>query len=584
MPGTPWRSRLAVLGATTAILVAACGGAATPTPAPATAAPTTAPATEAPFVALAYPATSGDVDCANKKFNGADYTGQFKKIYAKDAKTVVFELCVPDVAFLSKIAFSSFAINDTEWLKANIDPTKADNQAIVTNVNGTGPYMLKNWNRGAEIVMEANPNWRGDPVKAKTLVFRWSAEATQRLTEIQAGTVDGIDNVSPTDFSTVQGDPTLQLLNRPALNVMYLGMNNTFPPFDNEKVRQAVAQGIDRDRIIKNFYPAGSETAAYFTPCAIANACVGDPWYTFDPAAAKKLLAEAGFPDGFKTTIHLRDVVRGYLPDPKGVAQDLQAQLKANLNIDAAIDVQESTTYIDNANGGKLDGLHLLGWGADYPDMTNFVDYHFGAGASPQFGKHFDDLTAAIAEGASGASDEARKPSYEKVNNLIKQHVPMVPIAHGGSGVAYKADVTTPNVSPLGNEYFATMGPGDRAQFVWMQNGEPGGLYCADESDGESLRVCEQMSEALYGYQIGGVIPEPALAEKCEPSADLMTWTCTLKEGVKFANGATFDANDVVLSYGIQWDAADPLHKGRDNSFVYFPGLFGGFLNPPPAQ
>ena len=584
MPGTPWRARLAVLGATTAILVAACGGAATPTPAPATAAPTTAPATEAPFVALAYPATGGDVDCANKKFNGADYTGQFKKIYAKDAKTVVFELCVPDVAFLSKIAFSSFAINDTEWLKANIDPTKADNQAIVTNVNGTGPYMLKNWNRGAEIVMEANPNWRGDPVKAKTLVFRWSAEATQRLTEIQAGTVDGIDNVSPTDFSTVQGDPTLQLLNRPALNVMYLGMNNTFPPFDNEKVRQAVAQGIDRDRIIKNFYPAGSETAAYFTPCAIANACVGDPWYTFDPAAAKKLLAEAGFPDGFKTTIHLRDVVRGYLPDPKGVAQDLQAQLKANLNIDAAIDVQESTTYIDNANGGKLDGLHLLGWGADYPDMTNFVDYHFGAGASPQFGKHFDDLTAAIAEGASGASDEARKPSYEKVNNLIKQHVPMVPIAHGGSGVAYKADVTTPNVSPLGNEYFATMGPGDRAQFVWMQNGEPGGLYCADESDGESLRVCEQMSEALYGYQIGGVIPEPALAEKCEPSADLMTWTCTLKEGVKFANGATFDANDVVLSYGIQWDAADPLHKGRDNSFVYFPGLFGGFLNPPPAQ
>jgi peptide/nickel transport system substrate-binding protein len=581
MPGTPWRARLAVLGATTAIVFAACGGSATPTPAPATAAPTEAP-TAAPFDALAYPTTGGDVDCANKTFNGADYTGQFKKIYAKDAKTVVFELCVPDVAFLSKIAFSSFAINDTDWLKANIDPAKPDNQAIVTNVNGTGPYMLKNWNRGAEIVMEANPNWRGDPVKAKTLVFRWSAEASQRLTEIQAGTVDGIDNINPTDFETVQGDPSLQLLKRPALNIMYLGMNNTFAPFDNEKVRQAIAQGIDRDRIIKNFYPAGSETAAYFTPCAIANACVGDPWYAFDPAAAKALLAEAGFPDGFKTTIHMRDVVRGYLPDPKAVAQDLQAQLKANLGIDAEIDVQESTTYIDNANGGKLDGFHLLGWGADYPDMTNFVDYHFGAGSSPQFGTHYDDLTAAITEGASGTSDEARKPSYEKVNNLIKQHVPMVPIAHGGSGVAYKADVTTPNVSPLGNEYFATMGPGDRDQFVWMQNGEPGGLYCADESDGESLRVCEQLSEALYGYQIGGVIPEPALAEKCEPSADLMTWTCTLKEGVKFADGAAFDANDVVLSYGIQWDAADPLHKGRDNSFVYFPGLFGGFLNPPP--
>jgi ABC-type transport system substrate-binding protein len=480
------------------------------------------------------------------------------------------------------IAFSSFAINDTEWLKAKIDPAKADNQAIVTEVNGTGPYMLKSWTRGSEIVMEANPNWRGDPPKAKTLIFRWSAEASQRLTEIQAGTVDGIDNVSPTDFSAVEGDPNLQLLKRTALNIMYLGMNNTFPPFDNEKVRQAIAQGIDRQRIVDNFYPAGSEVASHFTPCGIPNACVGDPWYTFDPAAAKKLLADAGFPDGFKTVIHMRDVVRGYLPDPKSVAQDIQAQLKANLNIDATIDVQESTTYIDNADQGKLDGLHLLGWGADYPDMTNFVDYHFGSGATTQFGDKFPDLVAAITEGASGTSDEARKPAYEKVNNLIKQHVPMVPMAHGGSGVAYKADVVNPHVSPLGNETFYVMQPDGRDQFVWMQNGEPGGLYCADESDGESLRVCEQLLESLYGYEIGGTAAEPALAEKCEPTADLMTWTCTLKEGVKFANGATLDANDVVLSYGIQWDAADPLHKGRDNSFSYFPGLFGGFLNPPP--
>jgi len=585
MPGTPWRARLAVLGATTAILVAACGGAATPTPAPTaapTTAPTEAPATETPFAGLAYPATGGDVDCANKKFNGADYTGEFKKISAIDAKTVVFELCVPDVAFLSKIAFTSFAINDTEWLKAKIDPAKADNQAIVTELNGTGPYLLKEWKRGSEIVMEANPNWRGDPPKAKTLIFRWSAEASQRLTEIQAGTVDGIDNVGPTDFAAVEGDANLQLLKRPALNIMYLGMNNTYPPFDNEKVRQAVAQGIDRQRIVDNFYPAGSTAATHFTPCAIPNACVGDPWYTFDAAAAKKLLAEAGFPDGFKTTIHIRDVVRGYLPDPKGVAQDLQAQLKNNLNIEATIDIQESTTYIDNADAGKLDGFHMLGWGADYPDMTNFVDFHFGAGATSQFGNKFDDLTAAITEGASGTSDAARKPAYEKVNNLIRQHVPMIPMVNGGSAVAYKADVTDPHVSPLGNEAFAVMGPGGRDQFVWMQNGEPGGLYCADESDGESLRVCEQMLEALYGYEIGGTAAEPALAEKCEPTADLMTWTCTLREGVKFADGSTLDANDVVLSYGVQWDAADPLHKGRDNSFSYFPGLFGGFLNPPP--
>jgi ABC-type transport system substrate-binding protein len=309
---------------------------------------------------------------------------------------------------------------------------------------------------------------------------------------------------------------------------------------------------------------------------------VGDPWYTFDPAAAKALLAEAGFPDGFKTKLQYRDVVRGYLPDPNVVAQDIQAQLKQNLNIEAEIEVQESGTFLDNADAGNIEGIHLLGWGADYPDVTNFLDFHFGAGASKQFGDKFDDITAALQEGAAGLNDEARKPAYETANNAIRQHVPMVPIAHGGSGVAYRADVEGGFASPLGNEILAVMKPGDRDQMVFMQNGEPPGLYCADESDGEALRVCEQTSEALYAYEIGGTAAEPALATECKPNTELTTWTCTLRDGVTFHNGAMLDANDVVLSYAVQWDAAHPLHKGRDGSFTYFPGLFGGLLNPPP--
>ena len=194
-----------------------------------------------------------------------------------------------------------------------------------------------------------------------------------------------------------------------------------------------------------------------------------------DAAAAKALLAEAGYPDGFETKLSYRPAVRGYLPDPPAVAQAIQAQLLANLNINATLDQQDDTTYLDNADAGLLDGLHLLGWGADYPDMTNFVDYHFGAGASDQFGDKFDDITAALQAGAAGADDAAREPSYVEANNAIKTHVPMVPIVHGGSGVAYKADVTNGQASPLSNELFSVMAPGDRDQFVFMQNGEPGG-------------------------------------------------------------------------------------------------------------
>ena len=84
-----------------------------------------------------------------------------------------------------------------------------------------------------------------------------------------------------------------------------------------------------------------------------------------------------------------------------------------------------------------------------------------------------------------------------------------------------------------------------------MQGAEPPGLYCADETDGEALRVCQQMMEALYAYEIAGTAPEPALAEVCESNAELTTWTCTLRQGVTFHDGATLDANDVVLSYAV---------------------------------
>jgi peptide/nickel transport system substrate-binding protein len=574
-----WSHRLAALTAATAIIITACTGTtASPSAPPAeSTAPTPPPASAAPFEAMVYPET-GEAPC------GTDpYTGNFKKISATDATTVVFELCAPDVAFLSKIAFTSFAINDTAFLEANVDPAKADNQAIVSAVNGTGPYKLEAWNRGTDITMVRNDAYWGDAAKAEKLIVRWSAEAAQRLVELQSGTVDGIDNVGPTDFAAVEGNADLQLKPRAGLNVMYVGMNNTFEPFTDERVRQAIAMGIDRARIVDNFYPPGSEVASHFTPCSIPNGCAGEAWYTFDPTRAKELLAEAGLADGFKTKLYYRNVVRGYLPDPIVVGTDIQAQLKANLNIEVEIVEQESGTFLDNADAGNLDGLHLLGWGADYPDVTNFLDFHFGTGSSKQFGNKFDDITAALTAGGAGLTDAAREPSYVTANDAIRTHVPMIPIAHGGSAVAFRADVQDAHSSPLGNEHFASMTPGDRSQFVWMQNAEPPGLYCADESDGEALRVCEQMTEALYAYEIAGTAAQPALAEVCEPNTELTVWTCTLRSGVTFHDGATLDANDVVLTYAVQWDAAHPLHKGRDNSFTYFPGLFGGFLNPPPA-
>ena len=572
------RSPLGAIAAAAAILFTACGPGATTTGTPSTSSGATQ--TASAYTPESYPNQA--VDCKNPP---AKYTGEVSQIKALDQYTVEFDLCQPDVAFLSKIAFSAFAINDSAYLAAHVP-----DGSIVQQPNGTGPYKLKAWQHGTEVDLEANPDYWGTKALTPEVVINWSTEAAARLQNLQSGTsgVDGIDNVGPDDFAKVQADPTLKLFPREGLNVMYVGFNVADKPFDNEMVRQAIAMGIDRDRIVKNFYPAGSTVASHFTPCSIPHGCDGDPWYTFDPTAAKALLAQAGYPDPSKLTnpdgshikIHYRDVVRGYLPSATQVVTDIQAQLKDNLGIIADIDVQDSGPYIDANNAGKLDGIHILGWGVDYPDITDFLDFHFAGGSSPQFGPHFADIVAALKTGDTQVDPAARTAAYTMANNLIKQHVPMIPIANGGSAMAYKADVTGAHASPLTSENFSVMKPGDRGILTIQQNAEPLGLYCNDEDDGETLRVCEQINESLYGFKVGGTDVVPALATSCVPNTALTVWTCTLRQGVKFQDGSSLDANDVVDSFAVVWDAANPLHKGRTSDFTYWGGLFGGFLHP----
>src|SRR6266545_4307861 len=204
------------------MLLAACGPAPTATPPPATQPPA---ATEAPTTApTEAPAYEGlKVEAPN-----CDYGGEFKSMEAVDEFTVKFSLCYPDAAFLSKIAFTSYGIEPAEYLEST-----GGTGDILEKPIGTGPYMVESWERGNQLVYKAFPDYWGEKAKSETLVFRWGTEAAQRLLELQSGTVDAIDNVGTDDFETVKNDPNLQLLNRAPLNVMYVGMNNTYKPFED---------------------------------------------------------------------------------------------------------------------------------------------------------------------------------------------------------------------------------------------------------------------------------------------------------------------------------------------------------------
>lgn len=549
-------SFLAVL----AIAITACAPAAT------VAAPTTAPTAAAPTAAPFSPLSLAAPDC------GTTYKGALKSIEAPDPNTIVFTFCAPNPAFAAQSAFASQEILP----KALLDSTGGDSAKIGENPIGTGPYMLKEWVKGDHITLTANPNWWGGKVSNQTLIMKWSANSAQRLLELQSGNVDGIELVGPEDIPTVEKDSTLKFYPLTPTNTLYFGMNNTKPPFDNETVRQAFAMAIDKERIVKNFFPEGSSVADQFLyPGLEPGYTVGLKGVTYDPTKAKQMLTDAGFDFSQTIPLSFRTNARGYAPVPDQIAQDVQAQL-AEIGVNIKLDVQESGAFIGASGKGEL-AFFLLGWGEDYPDATDWFDYHFGA-ASLTFGTPYPDIVAAIKTGATTADPVARQKAYDEVNQLLLQHVPMVPVAHGGAGDAFKASVSNVVIGAY-NQNFPFMST-DSGQIVWLQSGEPISLWCGDETDGETINACMPIYEPLLRFKYGTTETEPALATSYEANADASQYTFHLRPDVKWSDGSAFTSADVFATYAAMWDAKNPNHKGNTGTFEYFGGWFGT-LNAP---
>jgi ABC-type transport system substrate-binding protein len=178
----------------------------------------------------------------------------------------------------------------------------------------------------------------------------------------------------------------------------------------------------------------------------------------------------------------------------------------------------------------------------DWPDPTNTLDYHFGPEASDQFGAGFVDVGDVLVAARSTADAALRLDLYQQAAELLKQHAPMIPIAHAADAVAFRADVAGAHAAPIGGERFAAMDPAGRDQLVFTDVAEPLGLCRDDEWDGVSLRACAKVNESLLSYEVGATGIEPALATDWSTNDDLTLWTFTLRNGVTFHDGTQFDA------------------------------------------
>jgi peptide/nickel transport system substrate-binding protein len=506
------------------------------------------------FIPLSFSAP----DCAG--------AGLIDQVSALDPLTVEFQLCRADPSFLSRIAHPAFAIYSRGWFESLLTEP-----GLLRQPDGSGPYMLDSWNE--EIHFSRFNDYWGAAPGVQDLFFQWNAQSGERIVALENAEIDAFDLPNPANFKTIQNDPQLELSIRPALDLSYLGMSASAEPLSDPMVRRAIALGIDRIKIVELAFAPGTITATHLAPCEAANACQGEAWFPYDPAAAQTLLAEAGYPDGFASSLSLLNKFRTYLPAAERVAEEIQKQLEQNLNIKLEIVEIEEADFLSRLAAGEIEGFYLHGASYALPDVFEMFSAHFN-NDNLEFNGLQSTLIQNLNQARSSVEEETRVSIIPELNRAVLESIPMIPLSHGATAAAFRADVGSAAASSFRPESFATMLPEGRNALVWMQSTEPTGLYCGDESSPDSLRACGQIGETLYSFSSEfGIVPH--LASSCEPDPDLTRWICSLRPEILFHSGAALDANDVVLSYQAGIDARSSYHTGNSGEFKLYSRLWG---------
>ena len=517
-----------------------------------------------------------------------DYGGNLRSVEAVDELTVVVTLCNPDAIFDQEMASLGMSIHPSEYLEAT-----GGTGDLLTHAIGTGPLKLVNWDQGNEIVFERFDDYWGETSIEQTVILRWNSEAAARATELRAGTIDGMKFANPDDIPVFRADPNFHLLDIPPLTGVYVAMSNFFEPLNDVRVRTAIAMGINRQRIVDNFFPPGSPLTSDFVPPAVFGHMSESGVPGYDGEAAKALLEEAAADLGFSLpldtvvdsrtgearalTLTWRDVVRGYLPNPGIIANDIQVQL-AEIGVMADVQVVESGAFIASSLSGN-EPLHILGWHADFPDASNFLTCCHGPNL-PQMGSPYPEIYEPLIAAGQVLDPASRLELFRQVADGMASAVPWVPFGHASSADVWQARMIGIHPGVLdGTEVFSQIEDPDDDNVIYMQNAEPISLYCNDTFDGESFRACHQVNEALLDFSLGGVDVIPGLAESWSVSDDGLVWTFNLREGVLFHDGSTFDANDVVTTWQASGDCTSPLHTGTGEGFAIYLTIFQEFIN-----
>ena len=349
-------------------------------------------------------------------------------ITTPDDHTVVIELSQPDATFLQIMAINfAFAVPREEVEKHGQD--------FGRNPVGSGAYKMTEWTLGQRVVFERNQDYfrEGAPHLDK-IVFEVGQDPSVALLRLKRGEVDVLgDPIPSANFLQEKNDPANEgmIVEGDLLHTGYITLNTTEAPFDNKLVRQAVNMAINKERVVRIVNGRGV-IANQPLPPAMPAYDTAYEGYAYDPAKAKELLAEAGYPDGFETELYAMNTD----PNPR-IAQSFQQDLAA-VGIKAEIKALAQATVIDAGGQGTAPMLWSGGmaWIADYPDPSNFYGPILGCGGAVPGGWNWAkycneeiDALAAKADGMAGADQaEERIELWRQIYNKIMEDAPWVPV------------------------------------------------------------------------------------------------------------------------------------------------------------
>lgn len=389
-------------------------------------------------------------------FNDMGMPKLLKTVDRIDDYTVKIVLNKPEAPFLANLAMQYAGIQSKEYaiamLKAGT-PEKIDQDPI-----GTGPFYLVQYQKDAIVRFKAFPQYWGGKAKIDDLVFAITPDASVRWAKLQKGECHVMPYPNPADLDAIRKDPNVKVLEQAGLNVGYLAYNTQKKPFDDVRVRKAINMAINKKAIIDGVYLTAGVAAKNPIPPTMwsYNDAIKDDAY--DPEAAKKLLAEAGHPNGFTTDLWAMPVQRPYNPNAKRIAELMQADL-AKVGVKAEIKTFEWGEYRKRMQAGEHQ-MGMLGWTGDNGDPDNFLYTLLGcASAQSASGSNvakfcyqpYEDL---VVKAKSAPKQADRDALYKKAQVVFKEQAPWFTIAHAVQLKPVRNEVIDFKLSPFGRHTF----------------------------------------------------------------------------------------------------------------------------------